>query len=131
MWNFKLTQKVTEPPKARQVSSFRAGRRSGTPCRSGGGRGQGGGDRKKNLIISKAELDACTIKNRDYPTEEYNRLTPVQKQKLWMLRNPDQTPGTGPTRHRHGSSIASASSTGTKRAADASQEGDTANNNSG
>ena len=124
--NFKLTQKATEPPKARQVSSFRAGRRSGTPRRSGGGRGQGGGDRKKNLL-SKAELDACTIENKDYTTEEYNRLTPVQKQKLWMLRNPDQTPGTGPTRHRRGTSIASASSTGTKRSADASQEGDTAN----
>jgi hypothetical protein len=124
--NFKLTQKATEPPKARQVSSFRAGRRSGTPRRSGGGRGQGGGDRKKNLI-SKSELDACTVENKDYTTEEYNRLTPVQKQKLWMLRNPDQTPGTGPTRHRRGTSIASASSTGTKRSADASQEGDTAN----
>ncbi len=58
-------------------------------------------------------------------------MTLVQKQKLWMLRNPDQTPGTGPTHHRRGSSIASASSTGTKRAADASQEGDTANNDSG
>jgi hypothetical protein len=29
--NFKLTQKATEPPKARQVASFRAGRCSGTP----------------------------------------------------------------------------------------------------
>jgi len=78
--NFKLTQKATEPPKARQVSSFRAGRRSGTPRRSGGGRGQGGGDRKKNLI-SKAELDACTVENKDYTTEEYNRLTPSKSQK--------------------------------------------------
>ncbi len=124
--NFKLTQKATEPPKAHQVSSFRAGRRSGTPRRSGGGCGQGGGDRKKNLI-SKAELDACTVDNKDYTTEEYNRLTPIQKQKLWMLCNPDQTPGTGPTRHCRGTSIASASLTGTKRSADASQGGDTAN----
>jgi hypothetical protein len=122
--NFKITQKATEPPKARQVSSFRAGRRSGTPRCSGGGCGQGGGDRKKNLI-SKAELDACTVKNRDYTTEEYNCLTPVQKQKLWMLRNPDQTAGTGPTRHCRGSSIASASLTETKRTADASHDGDT------
>ena len=124
--NFKLTQKATKPPKAHQVASMRAGRRAGTPRRSGGGRGQGGGDCKKNLP-SKAELDACTIDNRDYTNEEYKRLTPVQKQKLWMLCNPDQTPGTGPTRHRRGSSIASTSSTGTKRSADASQEGDTAN----
>jgi hypothetical protein len=52
-------------------------------------------------------------------------LTPTQKQKLWMLRNPNQTPGTGPTCHSHGPSIASASSTGTKRTADASHDGDT------
>ncbi len=42
--NFKLMQKVTEPPKARQVASFRAGQRSGMPRRGGGGHGQGGGD---------------------------------------------------------------------------------------
>jgi hypothetical protein len=94
------------------------------PCRSGGGRGQGGGDRKKNLI-GKAELDACTAKNKDYPDKEYKGLTPAQKQKLWMLRHPDRTPGTGPTRHSRGFSIASASSTGTKRTADASHDRDT------
>ncbi len=124
--NFKLTQKATEPPKARQVASFRAGRRSGTPRRGGGGSDQGGGDRKKNLI-SKAELDACTVENKIYPTEEYELLTSAQKQKLWSLRYPDREPGTGPTRHRRGSSIASASLTGTKHSADAYQEGDTAN----
>ena len=122
--NFKLTQKATEPPKARQVASLRAGRQSGMPRRSGGGRGQGGGDRKKNLP-SKVELDACTVENREYADEEYKRLTPAQKHKLWMLRNPNQTPGTGPTRHSHGSLIASASLTGTKRTADASHDGDT------
>ena len=126
--NFKLTQKATEPPKARQVASFRAGWCSGTPRRSGGGHGQGGGDRKKNLI-SKAELDACIVKNNDYPTEEYKLLTPAQKQKLWMLRHPDREPGTGPTRHSCGSSIASASLTGTKSTADASHDGDTSETN--
>ncbi len=45
--NFKLTQKATEHPKARQVASVRAGRRAGTPRCGGGGRGQGGGDRKR------------------------------------------------------------------------------------
>ncbi len=124
--NFKLTQKATEPPKAHQVSSFRAGWRSGTPRRSGGGHGQGGGDRKKNLI-NKAELDACTVEDKIYPDAEYKLLTPAQKQKLWLLRYPDRKPGTGPTRHRRGSSIASVSLTGTKRSADASQQGDTAN----
>jgi hypothetical protein len=122
--NFKFTQKATEPPKARQVASMRAGRRAGTLRRSGGGRGQGGGESKKNLP-SKAELDACTIENKDYSDEEYARLTPTQKHKLWTLRNPNKTPGTGPTRHICGSSITSASSTRTKSTADASHDGDT------
>ena len=122
--NFKLTQKATKPPKARQVASVRAGRRAGTPRHSGGGHGQGGGDRKKNLP-SKEALDACTIVNKDYSNKEYARLTLTKKHKLWMLRNPSKTPGTGPTRHSCGASIASASSTGTKRTADASHEGDT------
>jgi hypothetical protein len=39
--NFKLTQKATEPPKARQVASVRAGRHAGTPRCSSGGCGQG------------------------------------------------------------------------------------------
>jgi hypothetical protein len=128
--NFKLTQKATEPPKARQVASMRAGRRAGAPCCSGGGRGQGGGDRKKNLP-SKEELDACTIVNKDYSKEEYARLTPTEKVKLWMILNPGKTHGTGATRQSRSTGtalIASASLTGTKRTADASHDGDTANN---
>ncbi len=109
--NFKLMQKATEPPKARQVASVRAGRCTGTPCHSGGS--------------SKAKLDACTVENKEYADEEYRHLIPAQKHNLWMLHNPNQTPGTGPTRHSHGSSIASTSSTGTKRTADASHDGDT------
>jgi hypothetical protein len=42
-----------------------------------------------------------------------------------MLCHPDRTPGTGPTCHSRGSSIASASSTGTKRTTDASHDRDT------
>ncbi len=103
---------------------MRAGRRAGTPRRSGGGHGQGGGDSKKNLP-SKSELDACTVENKDYPDEEYAHLTPTQKHKLWMLRKPGKTPSTGPTRHSGGSSTAFASSTGMKRTVDASHDGDT------
>jgi hypothetical protein len=126
--NFKLMQKATEPPKARQVASMRAGRRAGAPHCSGGGCGQGGGDRKKNLP-SKEELDACTIAKKDYSKEEYARLTPTKKLKLWMIRNPGKTPGTGATHQSHGTGTASIDSaflTGTKRAADASYEGNTA-----
>jgi hypothetical protein len=28
-------------------------------------------------------------------------LTPAEKQKIWQLRNPGKTPGTGPTRRDH------------------------------
>ncbi len=104
--------------------------------RSGGGRDQGGGDRKKNLP-SKEELDACTIVNKGYSKEKYAHPTLTEKLKLWMIHNPGKTLGTGSTRQSRGGDhtgaalIASASSTGTKRAADASQEGDTANNDSG
>ena len=108
------------------MASVRAGRRAGTPRHSGGGCGQGGGDRKKNLP-SKEALDACTIVNKDYSDKEYAHLTLTKKHKLWMLHNLGKTPGTGPTRQSRGTLIASASSTGTKRAADASHEGETAN----
>ena len=125
--NLRLTQKVTEPPKARQVTSMRAGRCAGTLRCSGGGRGQGGGDHKKNLPC-KEELDACTIVNKDYSKEEYAHLTLTKKLKLSMIRNPGKTPGTGAT-CQSCALIAFASSTGTKRTADASHKGDTANNN--
>jgi hypothetical protein len=129
--NFKCTQKATKPPKACQVASMRAGRRTGAPrCSGGRGRGQGGGDRKKNLP-SKEELDTCTIVTKDYSKEEYARLTPTEKLKLWMIHNPGKTPGTGATRRSRGTGtalIASASLTRTKGTADASHEGDTANN---
>jgi hypothetical protein len=124
--NFKLTQKATEPPKARQVASMMAGKRAGAPHHSGRGPGQGGGDRKKNLP-SKEEFDACTIVNKDYSKEEYACLTPTKKLKLWMIRNPGKTPGTGTTCQSR-ASIASASLTRMKRTADASHEGDTVNN---
>jgi hypothetical protein len=124
--NFKLMQKVSEPPKACQVAFMGAGGCAGAPRCSGGGCGQGGGDRKKNLPI-KEEIDACTIVNKDYSKEEYARLTPTKKLKLWMIHNPGKTPGTGATRQSCGALMASTSSTGMKRTADASHEGDTAN----
>ena len=66
--------------------------------------------------------------NKDYSKEKYAHPTLTKKLKLWMICNPGKTPGTGATRQSCGASIASASSTGMKRAADASHEGDTANN---
>ena len=129
--NFKLQQKATEPPRARQVASIRGGRRDSAPRTGYGGRGRGGGDRKKN-IPSQKEVDACThIVDKDYPTAEYLAFTPAEKQRLFQLRHPDVTPGTSPTRRdrsraRGGrpASVASTSSSGTKRQAEDSREED-------
>ena len=119
--SFKLQQKQVEPSRGRQVASVRAGNQ-----RTGGrGRGRGGDDRKKG-IFSQKELDACKVENRDYSTEEYKKLTDLQRQKLYLLRNPGTVLGTGPTRQsRRGgrgrtdtASVASTNTSGTKRSGD-------------
>jgi len=53
------------------------------------------------------------ITNRDYSADEYKRLNPAEKAKLWQLCNPNKTPGTGPTRRDRNSSVASMSTTTT------------------
>ena len=105
---------------------MRAGKRAGAPRCSGSGRSHGGGDHKTNLP-GPEELDACTIVDRDYSKEKYAHPTLTKKLKLWMICNPGKTPGTGATRQSCGALMASTSSTGMKRTADASHEGDTAN----
>ena len=119
--SFKLQQKQVEPSRGRQVASVRGGNQ-----RTGGrGRGRGGDDRKKG-IFSQKELDACKVENRDYSTEEYKKLTDLQRQKLYLLRNPGTVLGTGPTRQsRRGgrgrtdtASVASTNTSGTKRSGD-------------
>ena len=99
--NFKLQHKATEPPRARQVASMTAGKHAGAPRCGGSSPCQGGGDCKKNLP-SKEELDACTIVDRNYSKEEYARLTPTEKLKLWMICNPGKTPSTGSTHQSRG-----------------------------
>ncbi len=87
--SFKLQQKQIDPPSGCQVSSLRGGRRSGGP--------RGGGDRSSG-VFSEEELAACKVINRHYSKVEYNKLTPLQQQKLYQLRHTDQKLGTGPTR---------------------------------
>ena len=55
------------------------------------------------------------IRDSDYSKKEYKALTPIQKMKLWMLRNPGKTPGQGPTRQDKGerASVASTSTAST------------------
>ena len=114
--SFKLQQKQTDPPRGRQVSSLgRGGRRSGGPRGGGRGRGRGGGDRSSG-VFSEEELAACKVVNRHYSKEEYNKLTPLQQQKLFTLRYPDKKLGSGPTRQPRGggkSDSASIASTNT------------------
>ncbi len=86
----------TDAFRARQVATVRAGQRGSAPGRVASGRGGGNGDRARG-VFTKAELDACQVANRDYSKKEYKALTPIQKMKLWMLRNPGKTPGQGPT----------------------------------
>ena len=107
------------------MASVKAGARRGESSRGGRGRGRGGGDRKKG-IFSAEDLAACHVVDRDYPKDEYWALTDLQRQKLYMIRNPGKALGTGPTRQtRRGgrrrtdnASIASTNTSGTKRSND-------------
>ncbi len=38
-----------------------------------------------------------TLKKKHYPTSMYNKFTPAKKAKLWQLKNPGKTPGSGPS----------------------------------
>ncbi len=72
-------------------------------------------------MFSKAELDACHVVDKEYSSDEYKRLTALQKQKLWTLRNGNKEPGTGPQRPARSVATASSSSPPTKKR-DRSQE---------
>ena len=76
-------------------------------------------------MFTKEELDGCHIVNKDYSKKEYKKLTPLQKMKLWILRNPGKTPGQGPTRkdNNERSSVASTSTASTgKRSCEADDD---------
>jgi hypothetical protein len=50
-------------------------------------------------LVPQSEVDKQThIVNRHYSDAEWTQLTPAEKQKIWQLRYPGKTPGTGPTR---------------------------------
>jgi hypothetical protein len=125
--DFKRTMTPTIAPLTRQVASIGAGRGGGGRTRQNGrGTGQRTGDRKKGLV-AQSEIDKQThITDRDYSPDDYKRLTPAEKAKLWQLRNPNKTPGTGPTRRDRTSSVASASTsssnTGKRQAEDSAEK---------
>jgi hypothetical protein len=98
---FKRTENPTNDPKTRQVASVAHGGRGGRnfPCRPDRGQGPQTPDKRQMGLVPQSEVDKQThIVNRHYSDAEWTQLTPAEKQKIWQLRNPGKTPGTGPTR---------------------------------
>jgi hypothetical protein len=98
---FKCTENPTNDPKIQQVASVaRSGRRGGSvPRRPDRGQGPKTPDKCQMGLVPQSEVDKQThIANRHYSDAEWTQLTPAEKQKIWQLRNPSKTPGTGPTR---------------------------------
>ena len=119
--SFHLQQRQTDPPRGCQLSSVQSGGRSSGSRTGDCGRGRGGGNRS-NGIFSAEELAACKVVNRDYSNEEYKKLTPLQKQKLYQLCNPDKQLGIGPSCQSRrggttdGATVASTNTSGAKHA---------------
>ncbi len=113
--DFKRTMTPTLDPRTRQVAAVGTGRDgSGRSRQTGHGAGQRTGDSRKKGLVAQSEIDKqMHITVRDYSPDEYKRLTPAKKAKLRQLRNPNKTPGTGPTRRDRNSSVASTSTTTT------------------
>jgi hypothetical protein len=75
-------------------------------------------------VFTKTELDACHVIDREYTDDEYKRLTAVQKQKLWVMRNKDKEPGTGPARRSPAHSVAAAMTANSSKTNDMSDISD-------
>ena len=98
---FKHTENLTNDPKTRQVAIVTRGGRGGgnVPRRPDRGQGPQTPDKRQMGLVPQSEVNKQThIVNRHYSDAEWTQLTPAEKQKIWQLRNPGKTPGTGPTR---------------------------------
>jgi hypothetical protein len=98
---FKHTDNPTNDPKTRQVASVARGGHGGRnfPRRPDRVQGPQTPDKCQMGLVSQSEVDKQThIVNRHYSDAEWTQLTPAEKQKIWHLRNPGKTPGTGPSR---------------------------------
>jgi hypothetical protein len=98
---FKRTDNPTNDPKTRQVASVARNGHGGRnfPCRPDRGQGPQTPDKRRMGLVPQSEVNKQThIMNRHYSDAELTQLTPDEKQKIWQLRNPGKTPGTGPTR---------------------------------
>ncbi len=98
---FKRTENPTNDPKTRQVASVAHGGCGGgnVPRKPDRGQGPQTPDKRQMGLVPQSEVNKQThIVNRHYSDAEWTQLTPAEKQKIWQLRNPGKTPGTGPTR---------------------------------
>jgi hypothetical protein len=102
--NFKRSQKNDIAPQGRTISALNQGRGGGGRGRGGTGHGRGcGGNSRSSGIVPQEEVDKVTgLEAKIYPPEIYNTFTPAQKAKVWQLRNPGRTPGTGPAKGARG-----------------------------
>jgi hypothetical protein len=101
---FKCKENPTNDPKTRQVATVACGGRKGGnyPHRPDRGQGPQTPDKCQMGLVPQSEVDKQThIVNRHYSDAKWAQLTPAEKQKIWQLRNPSKTPGTGPTRRDH------------------------------
>ncbi len=98
---FKCTDNPTDDPKTQQVASVARGGRGGGnfPRRPDRGQGPQTPDKCQMGLVPQSEVNKQThIVNRHYSDAKWTQSTPAEKQKIWRLRNPSKTPGTGPTR---------------------------------
>ncbi len=98
---FKRTDNPTNDTKTRQVASVARGGRGGRnfPRRPDRGQGPQTPDKCQMGLVPQSEVDKQThIVKRHYSDAKWTQSTPAEKQKIWQLRNPGKTPGTGPIR---------------------------------
>ncbi len=96
---FKRAQKTEAPTYlARNVSALQGGG-GGRQGRWGHGSGRlGGPNSHAQGLVPQDEINRQTHTIlKHYPASEYYKFTPAEKAKLWQLKNPEKTPGTGPS----------------------------------
>jgi hypothetical protein len=94
---FKRTENPTNDPRTRLVTSVAHGGCEGRsfPCKHNCGQGPQTFDKCQKGLAPQSEVDKQThIVDRHYSDDEFDQLTPAEKQKLWQLRNVGKTPGT-------------------------------------
>ncbi len=107
---FKRTDNPTNDPKTQQAASVAHGGRGGGNFSYRPDRGQGPQtpDKCQMGLVPQSEVDKQThIVNRHYSDAKWTQLTPAEQQKIWQLKNPSKTPGTGPIKHDHRRAVAS------------------------